>query len=139
MTLHDASAFERNAWLQVAHLFQAHDDLLEEFTFFLPDSKAPHRAAMERARLANEQRAATERAQRRLAHTEVRGNCAACRFVAVISLLSNSWPLLFWVDSLHFRLRSSSPCLSWLLSPRAKPQAIVFRKWLCPTDMCDWR
>jgi histone deacetylase complex regulatory component SIN3 len=33
-------------WLQVAQLFHAHDDLLEEFTFFLPDSKAPHRGAL---------------------------------------------------------------------------------------------
>jgi histone deacetylase complex regulatory component SIN3 len=42
--------------LQVAYLFREHDDLLEEFTYFLPDSQAPHRAAMERQRLAAVQR-----------------------------------------------------------------------------------
>lgn len=42
--------------LQVAYLFRDHDDLLEEFTYFLPDSQAPHRAAMERQRLAAAQR-----------------------------------------------------------------------------------
>lgn len=44
-------------WLQVASLFSDHDDLLEEFTYFLPDSQAPHRAAMERQRQLAEQAA----------------------------------------------------------------------------------
>jgi hypothetical protein len=53
---------------QVAALFAEHDDLLEEFTFFLPDSKAPHRAAMERQRQLAEQRHALEQSTRRRAH-----------------------------------------------------------------------
>jgi histone deacetylase complex regulatory component SIN3 len=63
------------ARVQVATLFAAHDDLLEEFTFFLPDSKAPHRAAMERQRLLREQRAAADAAPRwrpLVTHTEAR-------------------------------------------------------------------
>jgi hypothetical protein len=59
--------------MQVAHLFAAHDDLLEEFTFFLPDSKAPHRQAMERQRREREQRLAADAHTRRNAATgEVR-------------------------------------------------------------------
>ena len=31
-------------WLQVAMLFRSHKDLLEEFTYFLPDAQAPAQA-----------------------------------------------------------------------------------------------
>ena len=65
--------------LQVASLFAQHDDLLEEFTFFLPDSKAPHRAALERQRLERQQAqfaAAHRRRQEALLSQEVR--CHSC-------------------------------------------------------------
>ena len=67
--------------VQVAALFAEHDDLLEEFTFFLPDSKAPHRAAMERQRQLQAQQAAAELSNRRrqeaLFSQAVR-SCTAC-------------------------------------------------------------
>jgi histone deacetylase complex regulatory component SIN3 len=56
--------------LQVAFLFRDHDDLLEEFTYFLPDSQAPHRAAMERQRLAAQQREHETSSRRRQLRTE---------------------------------------------------------------------
>jgi histone deacetylase complex regulatory component SIN3 len=43
--------------MQVSHLFADHHDLLEEFTYFLPDSQTPHREAMERRQRLAEQQA----------------------------------------------------------------------------------
>lgn len=51
--------------MQVAYIFRDHEDLLEEFTYFLPDSQAPHRAAMERQRLATVTRDNEQSSRRR--------------------------------------------------------------------------
>ena len=37
--------FKSNGMVQVAMLFRSHKDLLEEFTYFLPDAQAPAQAS----------------------------------------------------------------------------------------------